>query len=242
MLATGAAVGSINGFLIVKGRLPQPLIVTLATLGVASGLALIVSNGEVKPEVSAGASAPPARLRRADPGARPARARVRPRLYCGRRRPSGGDGSTRSAGIPMRRGGWAFQPTGSSCRPTSCAGVTAAIAGIIVAGRTGTGSPTAGTLLELDAITAVIIGGASLAGGRGSVINVIAGALILGVIRNGLDLLGVTPSGKTSPLERSCLSRLSSTSCAGPWRRSSASAARKPASRRPGVHRDGAVA
>ena len=55
------------------------------------------------------------------------------------------------------------------------------------------GSPQAGQLLELDAITAVIIGGASFFGGRGSVGNVIAGALIIGVIRNGLDLLDVTP-------------------------------------------------
>ena len=51
----------------------------------------------------------------------------------------------------------------------------------------------AGQLLELDAITAVIIGGASFFGGRGRVGNVIAGALIIGVIRNGLDLLGRQP-------------------------------------------------
>ena len=50
-----------------------------------------------------------------------------------------------------------------------------------------------GQLLELDAITAVIIGGASFLGGRGRVVNVIAGALIIGVIRNGLDLLDVSP-------------------------------------------------
>ena len=72
-------------------------------------------------------------------------------------------------------------------------GVAAGIAGILVAGRTDAGSPTAGQLLELDAITAVIIGGASFFGGRGAVAGVVAGALIIGVIRNGLNLLDVTP-------------------------------------------------
>jgi len=64
---------------------------------------------------------------------------------------------------------------------------------VLVAGRTNAASPIAGQLLELDAITAVVIGGASFFGGRGSVFNVIAGALIIGVIRNGLNLLDVTP-------------------------------------------------
>jgi ribose transport system permease protein len=72
-------------------------------------------------------------------------------------------------------------------------GLTAGVAAVLVAARTNAGSPTAGQLIELDAITAVIIGGASFFGGRGSVLNVIAGALIIGVIRNGLNLLDVTP-------------------------------------------------
>ena len=72
-------------------------------------------------------------------------------------------------------------------------GLMAGIAAILVAGRTDSASPLAGQLLELDSITAVIIGGASFAGGRGRVLNVLAGALIIGVIRNGLDLLSVSP-------------------------------------------------
>jgi ribose transport system permease protein len=70
-------------------------------------------------------------------------------------------------------------------------GLCAALAAIVSSGRTGTGDPNAGTGLELDAIAAVIIGGASFFGGRGSVGNVIVGALTIGVIRNGLDLIGV---------------------------------------------------
>ena len=72
-------------------------------------------------------------------------------------------------------------------------GLMAGVAAILIAGRTDSASPLAGQLLELDAITAVIIGGASFLGGRGRVLNVLAGALIIGVIRNGLDLLSVSP-------------------------------------------------
>jgi ribose transport system permease protein len=72
-------------------------------------------------------------------------------------------------------------------------GFTAGVAGMLTAGRTAAGSPNAGILLELDALTAVIIGGASFFGGRGSIWNVVVGALIIGLIRNGLNLLNVTP-------------------------------------------------
>ena len=55
-----------------------------------------------------------------------------------------------------------------------------------------TGSPVIGTGYELDAIAAVVIGGTSMTGGVGSIVGTLIGALILGVINNGLDLLNVT--------------------------------------------------
>jgi ribose transport system permease protein len=67
----------------------------------------------------------------------------------------------------------------------------AGVAGLLTAGRTGAGAPTFGTLAELDAIAAVIIGGASFLGGRGHVGNAIVGALMIAVIRNGMNLLNV---------------------------------------------------
>src|SRR5918992_656971 len=70
-------------------------------------------------------------------------------------------------------------------------GLMAGFAGVLTAGRTDAGFPTAGELEEFTAIAAVIIGGASFFGGRGTVINVIVGALIIGVIQNGLNLLNV---------------------------------------------------
>lgn len=70
-------------------------------------------------------------------------------------------------------------------------GFLAALAGIILTSRLGSAEPTAGTGYELDAITAVVLGGTSLFGGEGTLIGTIIGALILGVIDNGLNLLNV---------------------------------------------------
>lgn len=70
-------------------------------------------------------------------------------------------------------------------------GSLAALAAIIVASRTNLGSPNMGLSWELDAIAAVVIGGASLNGGRGSVVNTLMGVLILGLISNILNLLNV---------------------------------------------------
>ncbi|MBU2998192.1 ABC transporter permease [Cellulophaga baltica] len=70
-------------------------------------------------------------------------------------------------------------------------GTLAALAAIIVASRTNLGSPNMGLSWELDAIAAVVIGGASLSGGKGSVINTLMGVLILGLISNILNLLNV---------------------------------------------------
>ena len=73
-------------------------------------------------------------------------------------------------------------------------GFFAGTAAIVVSGQTNSAYPTAGMLLELSSIAAVIIGGASFFGGRGSVFGAMVGALILGVIQNGLNLLNVNPS------------------------------------------------
>jgi fructose transport system permease protein len=71
------------------------------------------------------------------------------------------------------------------------AGLIYGIAGLLLVARTGVGDPNAGQTDNLDSITAVVLGGTSLFGGRGSVIGTLIGALIVGVIRNGLQLIGV---------------------------------------------------
>jgi fructose transport system permease protein len=71
------------------------------------------------------------------------------------------------------------------------AGVVYGIAALLSVARTGVGDPQAGQTDNLDSITAVVLGGTSLFGGRGSVVGTLIGALIVGVIRNGLQLIGV---------------------------------------------------
>jgi ribose transport system permease protein len=71
------------------------------------------------------------------------------------------------------------------------AGLCAGIGATVLAGRTGAGSPLYGNLLELDTIAAVIIGGASFLGGRGHIGHALVGAVMIGVIRNALNLLNV---------------------------------------------------
>jgi fructose transport system permease protein len=71
------------------------------------------------------------------------------------------------------------------------AGVIYGIAGLLLVARTGVGDPQAGQTDNLDSITAVVLGGTSLFGGRGSVLGTLIGALIVGIFRNGLQLIGV---------------------------------------------------
>jgi fructose transport system permease protein len=73
----------------------------------------------------------------------------------------------------------------------SMAGLVYAIAALLLVARTGVGDPQAGQTDNLDAITAVVLGGTSLFGGRGIILGSLVGALIVGVFRNGLTLMGV---------------------------------------------------
>ncbi|SJZ32731.1 ABC transporter permease [Selenihalanaerobacter shriftii] len=71
-------------------------------------------------------------------------------------------------------------------------GFLAAVSGVILTARLNSAQPTAGSGYELDAIAAVVLGGTSLAGGQGGIIGTIIGALIIGVLNNGLNLLNVS--------------------------------------------------
>ncbi|MCM3110723.1 ribose ABC transporter permease RbsC [Lederbergia lenta] len=71
-------------------------------------------------------------------------------------------------------------------------GMLAALAGAILTSRLNSAQPTAGTSYELDAIAAVVLGGTSLSGGKGRIFGTLIGALIIGTLNNGLNLLGVS--------------------------------------------------
>lgn len=186
-LAIGGVVGAVNGYLTAYGRL-QSFIVTLATLTAVRGLALLITQGYSTPisvdwilAIGQGQIAglyTPTWI---------AIATVALGWYLftqtryGRYVVAVGSNgeSLRRAGVDIRR---------IRLLALMGTGVFASLAGIMVAARLASGSSNSGTGFELEVITAVVLGGTSLMGGRGSIIGSLLGALTLGVLANGLVL------------------------------------------------------
>lgn len=192
MLLTGMAVGAVNGIVFVWGRLPHPFIITLATLSIARGLALWLSDGSPiqgmpGPITALGGTSlfgwltPSAFV---VVGIALAVVVLTTRMVWGRwiYAVGGNPEAARRTGIPVKA---------VLVSVYILSGLAAGVAAVLTAGRTNAGAPTFGNLAELDAIAAVIIGGASFLGGRGHVGNAIVGALMIGVIRNGMNILNV---------------------------------------------------
>lgn len=191
-LGVGALAGLLNGLMVTAGRLP-PFIATLATLSVARGLALVVSDGRP-------ISGYPAWFRAITTrdlfGVVPLSVVLVVVLYVlgsayFRYRPSGralfaiggNEEVARLSGLAVTR---------EKLKVYAMAGLLAGLGGLILVARLNSAQPTAGVATELDVIAAVVIGGASLAGGSGSAGGTLLGALIIGVLRNGLNLLDVS--------------------------------------------------
>lgn len=81
--------------------------------------------------------------------------------------------------------------TGVKVLAYTLSGFFSGIAGIVMLSRVNSGTPSAGTGFEMDVLTAIVLGGVSVNGGRGKIYNVVAGVLIIGVLKNGLVLLNV---------------------------------------------------
>ena len=94
----------------------------------------------------------------------------------------GNEEAARVAGVPVKR---------TKVTVFIISGTLASLASLILIGRLGAAEPTIGNLWELDAIAAAAIGGASLMGGKCSIVGTIIGAIILGALRNGLTLLNI---------------------------------------------------
>jgi ribose transport system permease protein len=201
-LAIGLFAGLLNGWGTTKLRLPHPFIVTLGMLNIARGATDLISGGAPvtgipQPMRSFGAGT--LQLFRTADGrwfGLPVAMMVVIVIYLafwvflsqtslGRHiyAVGGNIQAARYAGINVDR---VLNVVYMLC------GGTAAVAALLLAGRTNSGYPKAGVGSELDAIAAVIIGGASFFGGRGTVIGTFIGVLIMGFIRNGLNLLNVS--------------------------------------------------
>ncbi|MFB0621154.1 substrate-binding domain-containing protein [Streptomyces sp. AGS-58] len=189
-VATGVAAGLVNGFLIAYGKLP-PFIATLAMLSVGRGLALVISQGSPIPFPGSvshlgdtlGGWLPVPVLVMVAMGL--IAALVLGRTYIGRSMYAigGNEEAARLSGLRVRKQKLAIY---------ALSGVFAAVAGVVLASRLSSAQPQAADGYELDAIAAVVIGGASLAGGTGKASGTLIGALILAVLRNGLNLLSVS--------------------------------------------------
>jgi fructose transport system permease protein len=194
-LACGTLMGAINGMLVTRIKLP-PFIVTLGTLTIYFSLNSVVSSSQT------------------------VRGTDMPSLmsWTGNTIPIGGFRLTYGSIIMLLLFGYFFYvlrdtawgkhvyATGDDIESARLAGIRTgrvlfsvytvagllyAVGGWILIGRLASASPNVGTDYNLDSITAVVLGGTSLFGGRGSVIGTLIGALIVGVFRNGLQLSGV---------------------------------------------------
>ena len=191
-LAVGAIVGALNGFSVSWFRL-VPFIVTLAMMAMARGLTLAISDGRTKFDFPNSFTAFGAKSVAGLPAPMlvmlvvfiVGHVLLRKTTFGHQVFAVGGNKeAARLAGIPVGR---------VIFLTYTLAGVTAAIAGIVLAGRLNSALPSAANGLELQVIAGVVIGGTSLAGGRGSIVGTFIGVVLIGVINVGLSLLGVNP-------------------------------------------------
>lgn len=191
-LLVGSLLGAVNGLAIVYGRLP-PFIATLAMLSIARGLSLVVTSGR---PISGFSDSFRWIAGRKLPFDLPFSVLLTILLYLiavlvlrrtvfGRSTYAigGNEEAARRAGIKVDRNKVAIY---------TLAGAMAALGGLVLTARLNSAQPQAGAGLELDVIAAVVIGGASLSGGIGTAFGTLIGALIMGFLRNGLNLLNVS--------------------------------------------------
>lgn len=190
-LFTGSLCGFINGLIIAKRRI-APFIVTLGMMTIARGAALVYTNGRPVIELSDSYNKIGGKYVLAIPipviifiivvfiGSF-----LLSKTVFGRHVYATGGNKTAAelSGIITSR---------VIILGYSIAGFLAGLAGIVLSSRVMSGSPSTGQGYELDAIAAVVIGGTRLTGGVGTIFGTIIGALIIGVMNNGLDLLNVS--------------------------------------------------
>ncbi|MEH6775068.1 MAG: ribose ABC transporter permease [Cereibacter changlensis] len=191
-LLVGVGLGLFNGALVAWGKMPA-IIVTLATMGIARGLGLIYSGGYPISGLPGWVSwFGVGRI-----GIIPVPVIIMIVVYAlawvllqgtsfGRHvyAIGGNETAARLSGVRTRQVKLAVY---------AISGLTASLAAIVLTGRLMSGQPNAGVGFELDAIAAVVLGGTAIAGGRGLILGTLIGAVLLGILNNGLNLMGINP-------------------------------------------------
>jgi ribose transport system permease protein len=190
-VGTGAACGLFNGLLVTRANL-QPFIATLGTMGIFRGLALVASDGRPiygfnrrfivtfsgntfldipKPVIVAAAVAIIGWL-------------ILTQTRFGKYTIAigGNEETTGLAGIPIKKYKLGIYGLG---------GLLTGISAVMLTARLSSADPIAGNLFELDAIAATVMGGTSLTGGEGTILGTVVGALIISLVRNGMNILNV---------------------------------------------------
>jgi ribose transport system permease protein len=191
-ILTGLALGLFNGFVITRFRLP-PFVATLGMLSVGRGLTMLWTGGFPVTDLGQRFGFIGSGMFLGIPMPVWISAALVVLFYVVSRRTTlgryiyavgGSERATAFSGINVDRVKlWVY----------ALGGALAAVAGLVVTARLDAADPKAGLGYELDSIAAVVIGGTSLSGGRGSILGTVLGCLIIGVLNNGLFLLDVSP-------------------------------------------------
>jgi ribose transport system permease protein len=189
-LLIGAASGAVTGVVITRFRI-TPFIVTLAVMTILRGAAFIYTQGRpiwelpeefkvLGSERLAGIPIPTIIMILVYLAAHVTLTRTRfgRHVYA----VGGNPEAARLAGIRTHR---------VLIQVYTLCGILTAVSGILLASRLSSGQPNAGLMYELDVIAAVVVGGTSLNGGRGTIVGTFIGSMLIGVLRNGLNLLDV---------------------------------------------------
>lgn len=200
-IAVGIFIGWVNGILLTKLHLPHPFISTLGTMNIARGLALIITGASPISGFDRAGAPQILYLGAGSIGPIPVAFVVVVVTYVifhivlshtslGRHiyAVGGNTAAARLSGINVNK---------TLVIVYSLSGLMAGMAALMLAGRTNSGFPNAGAGYELDAIAAVIIGGASFSGGSGTIGGTAIGVLLIAVLRNGLVLLNVPTEWQT---------------------------------------------
>jgi ribose transport system permease protein len=190
-LTVGAGCGIVNGVLVSWGGLP-PFIVTLGMMSIARGAALLYTEGRPVSGFDEGFRSIATGQVAMIPSSVGLMIVVYAIAHVALTRTTfgryvyaigGNEEAARLSGVRVR-----FHKT----LIYGVAGLMSAVAAVILTARLNSAQPIAGMMYELDAIAATVIGGTSLMGGEGTLVGTLVGALIMGVLRNGLNLLGVS--------------------------------------------------